>query len=298
MLKRNVRRKKEIALVIAISLSLAVVPSDFSAFSYAVQSKVAINTYSILSIFQPPLPAPFEQLSPQQIATSTNETCTLIPSSIKVRGTPQQTEGPYFVDGIPNRSDIRSNLADGLLQEGVPLQLVFNVYKVADDNNDKGDGPCIPFNGAKVDIWHANSQGVYSGITEAGTTEKDFLRGYQITDDNGTVRFNTIYPGWYEGRAIHIHVKVRALEGPESPLEWTSQFYLNNSINEQVHKQPTYNKHGPVSISNEEDGIYAGPSTDNLVQTNSGEHLMLNLIKDQQGEYIGTFNILVNSSQI
>ena len=65
-----------------------------------------------------------------------------------------------------------------------------------------------------------------------------------------------------------------------------------------MHKQPPYNKHGPVSISNEEDGIYAGLSTDNLVQTSSGKHLILNLIKDQQGEYIGTFNILVNASQI
>ena len=188
MFKRSIRRQKEIALVIAISLSIAVVSLDLSAFSNTVQSKVAINTYSILSILQPPpLPAPFEQISPQQIATSTNETCTLIPSSIKVGGAPQQTEGPYFVDGIPNRSDIRSDSADGSLQEGVPLQLVFKVYKVADDNNDKDDGPCIPFNDAKVDIWHANFQGVYSGIMEAGTTEKDFLRGYQITDDNSTI---------------------------------------------------------------------------------------------------------------
>jgi hypothetical protein len=166
MLKRNVRREKELALVIAVSLSLAVVSLDLRAFSNTVQSKVAINTYSILSIFQPPLPDPFEQISPQQIATSTNETCTLVPSSIKVRGTPQQTEGPYFVDGIPNRSDITSDSADG------SLQLVINVYKVADDdNNNKGDGQCIPFNGGKVDVWHANSQGVYSGITEDGTTD-------------------------------------------------------------------------------------------------------------------------------
>jgi protocatechuate 3,4-dioxygenase beta subunit len=59
-----------------------------------------------------------------------------------------------------------------------------------------------------------------------------------MTDDNGTVQFTTIYPSWYEGRAIHIHVKVRTFEGSNETLEWTSQFYLNNSINELVHTQP------------------------------------------------------------
>ena len=59
-----------------------------------------------------------------------------------------------------------------------------------------------------------------------------------MTDDNGTVQFTTIYPGWYEGRAIHIHVKTRAFEGSNETLEWTLQFYLNDSINELVHTQP------------------------------------------------------------
>jgi hypothetical protein len=63
----------------------------------------------------------------QQIATSTNETCTLTPSLIKVEGTPQQTEGQYFVDGMPNRSDIRSDTSDGSVQEGILLDLIINV---------------------------------------------------------------------------------------------------------------------------------------------------------------------------
>ncbi|MGA7370331.1 MAG: hypothetical protein WBX01_14480 [Nitrososphaeraceae archaeon] len=227
----------------------------------------------------------------QQIASSSNKTCTLTPSLIEVEGTPQQIEGPYFVDDVPNRSDIRSETLDGSMQEGIPLQLIINIYDVRDD------GSCIPFNDAKVDIWQANSQGVYSGVMEQGTEGKNFLRGYQIADDNGTVRFTTIYPGWYEGRAIHIHVKVRSLEGLQDPFEWTSQFYLNNSINEQVHKQPPYSNHGPVTMPNEEDGIYAGRSTDGLVLTNAGEHLMLNLTDGQQRGYIGTFIIGVNATR-
>jgi protocatechuate 3,4-dioxygenase beta subunit len=293
MYESRSRRHKGTILMLAIFL-LAIIPLHLSTFAI-VESEVGINAYSILSILPPP-PTPFEQLSPQQIATSTNETCTLIPSLIKVKGTPQQTQGPYFVDGMPNRSDIRSDSSDGSVQEGIPLHLVINVYDMDDNDGGDGNGLCIPFSDAKVDIWHANSQGVYSGIGEAGTNGKNFLRGYQITDDIGTVRFTTIYPGWYEGRAIHIHVKVRALEGSEDPFEWTSQFYLNDSINEQVHKLPPYSNHGPVDITNEEDGIYTGPSMDGLVQTNSGEHLMLNLTKDRQG-YIGTFNILVNANQ-
>jgi len=87
-----------------------------------------------------------------------------------------------------------------------------------------------------------------------------------------------------------LHVKVRTFEGSEETLEWTSQFYLNNSINEQVHTQPPYSNHGPVDMTNEEDFIYTGASTDGLVQSNTGKHLMLNLTKDKQG-YLGTFNI-------
>jgi protocatechuate 3,4-dioxygenase beta subunit len=167
---------------------------------------------------------------------------------------------------MPNRSDLRTDSSDGTIQEGIPLYLNLNVYDV------DSDGSCVPYGGAKVDIWEANSQGLYSGVTEDGTEGKNFLRGNQIADENGTVQFTTVYPGWYEGRAIHIHVKVRSAEGPQNPFEWTSQFYLNNSINELVHKQSPYSDHGPVAMLNEEHGIYTGPSTAGMVQTNAGEH--------------------------
>jgi protocatechuate 3,4-dioxygenase beta subunit len=241
-----------------------------------------------------PLP-PLPELSATQRSASTNQTCTLSPSLIEVEGTPQQIEGPYFVDDMPNRSDIRSDTSDGSVQEGIPLRLVLHVYDV-DDTDGDGVDSCTPLKDAMVDIWHSNSQGIYSGVQDAGTAGNDFLRGYQMTDDNGTVRFTTIYPGWYEGRAIHIHIKVQTFEGSNETLEWTSQFYLNNSINELVHTQPPYNRHGPVDVTNEEDFIYTGSSNNGLIQTNTGQHLMLKLNEDNKQGYIGTFNIGLNAN--
>jgi protocatechuate 3,4-dioxygenase beta subunit len=241
-----------------------------------------------------PLP-PLPELSATQRSASTNQTCTLSPSLIEVEGTPQQIEGPYFVDDMPNRSDIRSDTSDGSVQEGIPLRLVLHVYDV-DDTDGDGVDSCTPLKDAMIDIWHSNSQGIYSGVQDAGTVGNDFLRGYQMTDDNGTIQFTTIYPGWYEGRAIHIHVKVRTFDGLKETLEWTSQFYLNNSINELVHTKPPYSNHGPVDMTNEEDFIYTGPSTDGLVKTNTGQHLMLKLNGNEQQCYTGIFNIGINAN--
>jgi hypothetical protein len=80
--------------------------------------------------------------------------------------------------------------------------------------------------------------------------------------------------------------EVRNFEGSQETFEWTSQFYLPNSVNEQVHTHPPYNDHGPVNIANEQDGIYAGGSTDRLVQSNTGERLVLNVTGDEQ-DYSG-----------
>lgn len=245
-------------------------------------------------------PPPMRPLSPLQLSSSTNITCVLTPSLIESEGTPQQIEGPYFVAGMPNRSDIRSDTSDGSLQQGIPLKLVVHVYQ-ADGNgqgvtNNTTAKVCTPLSGARVDIWHANAQGIYSGVQDDGTADKTFLRGYQITNDNGTAVFDTVYPGWYEGRAIHIHIKVTSFDGPTERLDWTSQFYLDDSANEQVHTQPPYSNHGPVPVTNEQDGIFTGPSTDGLIQSNAGKHLMLDLTKNGQEGYIGTFNVVVNST--
>jgi protocatechuate 3,4-dioxygenase beta subunit len=286
--------KKILVPFLSATIIMFILSGLFTPISYN-QVMGSSNTSPSPSPQFPLSPPPQRELSATQRSASTNQTCMLTPSLIEVEGTPQQIEGPYFVDDMPNRSDIRSDTSNGSIQEGLPLHLVLHVYDVEDEDGDRV-GSCTPLNDVKVDIWLANSQGVYSGVLDARTGQNNFLRGYQMTDENGAVQFTTIYPGWYEGRAIHIHVKVRNFEGSNETLEWTSQFYLNNSINEQVHTQPPYSNHGPVDMTNEEDFIYSGPSSDGLIQTNTGQHLMLKLNEDEQG-YTGTFNIGVNANQ-
>ena len=106
------------------------------------------------------------------------------------------------MDAKLNRSDIRSDAASGEVKEGAPLDLVLAVSALR-------AGGCAPLAGAHVDIWHCVATGVYSGVEDPGykTVGQTFLRGYQLTDDAGEVRFRTIYPGWYPGRAVHIHFK-------------------------------------------------------------------------------------------
>jgi protocatechuate 3,4-dioxygenase beta subunit len=268
----------EFASVVTLSVSSGLLV--FLSFSQALGSSAPPSP----QLFGPQPPFPFLQpeLSATQRSASTNQSCTMTPSLVEVEGMLQQMEGPYFVDDMPNRSDMRIDTSNRSVQEGTPLRLILRLH--------------APVKDAEVDIWHSNSQVVYSGVPEAGTSENDFLRGNKMTDDNGTVQFATIYPGWYEGRAIHIHVKVRTFEGSNEDLEWTSQFYLNNSINEIVHTQPPYSNHGPVDLTNEEDFIYTGPSTDGLIQNNTGKHLMLNL-KDERDGCIGTFIIGLNATQ-
>jgi protocatechuate 3,4-dioxygenase beta subunit len=229
-----------------------------------------------------------ELFSSEKVA-SVSGTCTLSPDSEKLNGTPQQIEGPYFVDEMSNRSDIRSDTFDGSVKEGIPLRLIIHVYDV--DN-----GICIPLRGAKVDIWHTDSQGVYSAVNDVGTSGKNFLRGHQVTGTNGTVEFMTIYPGWYEGRAIHIHDKVRMFNGSETILEWTSQLYFNNSMNQQIHKQVPYSNHGPPQTTNEEDIVFSRESVDGLVERNSGERLIVNLTNAGSG-YVGMTNIVLNAEK-
>ena len=232
-------------------------------------------------------PPEFQGLPAAEKAASTNQTCTLTPNS-KLQGLPQQTEGPYFVDGMPNRSDITSDTSNGVTQEGIKLNLTIHVYGI--DN-----GSCVPIKGAKVDVWHANSTGVYSAVGDMGTPGSNFLRGNQITDDNGTVKFSTIYPGWYPGRAIHIHDKVRMVNESQDKLQWTSQIYFNDSLNEEIHKKTPYSNHGNPQTPNERDMIFTGPSTDGLIKSNSGKLLLMNITKSDQNTYAGSINILLNA---
>jgi protocatechuate 3,4-dioxygenase beta subunit len=117
---------------------------------------------------------------------------------------PEQTEGPFFVDEALERSDIRFDPATGKVSAGAPLALQFVLSRVTKD------GACAVLRGAKVDIWHCDALGLYSDVRDRrnDTRGQQFLRGYQVSDADGIVRFATIYPGWYGGRAGHIHFKV------------------------------------------------------------------------------------------
>lgn len=164
---------------------------------------------------------------------------------------PEQTEGPYFVDQQIVRSDIRVEPSTGVAKAGVPLALAVTVVDVS-------NGQCRPLPDATVDVWHCDAQGVYSGVTDPrfDTTGQKFLRGAQTTDATGVARFATIYPGWYQGRAIHIHFKIRT-QAAGSPWEFTSQWYFDEALNDRVLANPAYAKPGRRT-TNATDGIYRG----------------------------------------
>jgi protocatechuate 3,4-dioxygenase beta subunit len=184
---------------------------------------------------------------------------------------PQQTEGPYFVDEKLNRSDIRVDPTDGSIRAGVPLRLIIQVSQV-------GESICKPLSRAIVDIWHCDAAGVYSDINDRSfnTVGKKFLRGYQVTNAEGIVEFVTVYPGWYPGRAVHIHFKIRT-DAQSQSKEFTSQLYFDDALTDQVHAQTPYNKPGQ-HLLNSQDGIFQA----------GGEQLTLQLSQSPEG-YVGRF---------
>lgn len=184
-----------------------------------------------------------------------------------VISSPSLTEGPYFVDEDLNRRDIRLD-TDGSIQPGLPLSLAINVSQLVDCNP-------VPLTGAYVDIWHCNAAGVYSDIAQQNASGRTFLRGYQSTDRHGNVYFLTIYPGWYQGRSVHIHVKVRTFTGPSQIYEFTSQFFMEEAFTDEVYRLAPYNTRGTRDTRNSNDGIYNGASSLAGTTSNSGSELML-----------------------
>lgn len=164
---------------------------------------------------------------------------------------PEQTEGPYFVDERLQRSDIRSDPTDGHMKPGTPLALTLQVSRL------DGKG-CRPLAGAQVDIWHCDALGVYSDVRDPyfNTIGQKFLRGYQLTDERGEVRFLTIYPGWYPGRTVHIHFKIRVEPAARRGYEFTSQLYFSDELTDLVHAALPYAQKGPRRARNRHDRIF------------------------------------------
>jgi len=165
---------------------------------------------------------------------------------------PHQTEGPYFVDEMLLRSDIRSDPSTGAVKAGAPLALALTVSQVLPD------GTCAPLPGAQVDLWQCDAAGAYSGVTDRlfDTKGQKFLRGHQVTDGSGAVKFVTIYPGWYPGRAVHVHFKVRTKPAGAQAYEFTSQFYFDEGMTDRVHARAPYAAHTGERTRNERDGIF------------------------------------------
>jgi len=148
--------------------------------------------------------------------------------------TPAAGQGPVYLSlGL-----LRRDLAES--QPGMRLTMVFRVVRASD---------CSPVEGAIVDAWHANVDGDYSGFAFMGTLGETWLRGAQITDANGIVRFDTIFPGWYPGRAVHIHTKIYQ---PPNDV-FTTQFFIPNGFNEMMWRQPLYEVYGTNPTDNEID---------------------------------------------
>lgn len=164
--------------------------------------------------------------------------------------TPAKMEGPFFVDELLERSDVRADADGSDRQPGVPLELTIEV--VHQDNG------CAPVVGATVDVWQANAHGEYSDVSPA-TRGHQWLRGYQVSDGDGMVAFRTIYPGWYPGRTIHVHFKVRTFEDEAVTYEFTSQLFFDQGRNDAVQRSPGYDGVTDAGYTgNAEDGIYAG----------------------------------------
>ena len=167
--------------------------------------------------------------------------------------TPEMTEGPYYLTGEPERRDVTEGKA------GTPLRLQLTVADAS---------KCLPIPGAVVEIWHSDAQGAYSGFGE-GASSRTFLRGSQVTDANGVATFDTLYPGWYQGRATHIHMKARQSKGASQVH--TGQMFFDESVNDAVYGDAAYARQGRRT-TNAQDGIFRdGGAQSMVVLTKSGD---------------------------
>ena len=182
---------------------------------------------------EPPAQEPAN--SAAELAEVTQPTCDV---------TPQQTEGPYYFDV----GKVRRDITEG--KPGTPLLVALRLVEA---------GSCAPIRDAVVDIWHPDAAGQYSGYRGQGddgtdTSGETFLRGMQISDANGLVEFETIYPGWYPGRTVHIHFKAYTDERDFV----TSQMYFPDDITDVIYLAEPYSARGPRSTTNENDNILVG----------------------------------------
>lgn len=195
---------------------------------------------------------------------------------------PQSAQGPFFTDERLRRRDIRTDTRSGKVVAGVPLTLNFQVSRV-------GPRVCEPRAGVVVDVWHCDALGMYSDVSdqEFDTTGQDFLRGYQTTNAQGRCSFQTIYPGWYRGRAVHIHYRLRTLDGRgQVSADFVSQLFFAESLSDPVHALEPYRQKGRRDTLNSTDGLYR----------NGGNQMLVRATGTPQRGLVATFDVGLNLS--
>jgi protocatechuate 3,4-dioxygenase beta subunit len=163
---------------------------------------------------------------------------------------PELTIGPYFVDEHLNRSDITEGSSSIFIADAVPLALTIHALSPA--------AGCVPLAGVQIDVWHCHAGGLYSDEAANGTLGQTWLRGYQVTDANGSVSFATVYPGWYPGRTIHIHLMARWFDsGGNTTYAFTTQLYFDEAANNAVMALAPYDSRGHRDTTNSGDTIFS-----------------------------------------
>jgi len=164
--------------------------------------------------------------------------------------TPEATEGPYWID----KTLTRRNITEG--KPGMPLQIVFTVVNAK---------TCRPIKGADVEIWHCDADGDYSGFDSGAgpsggaggqsgpATRTRYLRGHQRANASGKAEFLTVFPGWYQGRTPHIHMKVNV----GGNVVHTGQVFFSERITAAVYRTSPYRSRGQADTPHARDGIYA-----------------------------------------
>ncbi|MFM7089143.1 MAG: hypothetical protein ACKOW9_06480 [Candidatus Paceibacterota bacterium] len=171
------------------------------------------------------------------------------------------SEGPFYIDS-ENRKIIYKN------GEGAPI--IFKIRVV--------DESCKPIKGAVVSVWHASSKGEYS---KAGGTGAMDYRGYRVGGSKGEVEFKSLFPGWYPGRAAHIHVKVNK----DGVNLLNTQLYFKQSLVNSVYKKKPYLERGLEDTPRSRDGLF-------LLLKNKDKHIFSSRISD--GVIVSSADIVVS----
>ena len=179
---------------------------------------------------------------------------------------PEQTEGPYYVADAALRRDVREG------RPGVLLTLRLTVVNAS---------TCKPIKGAAVEIWHCDAGGVYSATSVQDTEDERFLRGVQRTDAKGLAIFKTVYPGWYQGRTVHIHTMVHV----GGNVVHTGQLYFSDAVTDAVYRRSPYSARPSRTTRNAADSIYR----------NGGKRSTLKLAKTGSA-YVGSITMGVQRS--